>query len=107
MDAYIRCTKKLISDEQFQEFTKVIEAEISAYEREIENYRVGTLSDAEIDVLNLFEKYIGIEELSNEMLTDMIKSIYVYNEKRVKIVWNFKERLRENCVLKKVSLNLK
>lgn len=65
------------------------------------------MSDAEIDVLNLFEKYIGIEELSNEMLTDMIKSIYVYNEKRVKIVWNFKERLRENCVLKKVSLNLK
>ncbi len=48
--------------------------------------------------MNLFEKYIGIEDLSNEILTDMIKSIYIYNGKRIKIVWNFKERLSENCV---------
>lgn len=61
------------------------------------------LSAEDLSVLNLFAKYIDIEELTNEMLSDIIKSIYVYNDKRIKIVWNFKERLVENVICREES----
>ena len=57
-----------------------------------------TLSAEDLSVLQLFGKYVGIKELTNEILSDVIKSIYVYNDKRIKIVWNFKERLVENVI---------
>ena len=38
------------------------------------------------------------EKFYDEILSDVIKSIYVYNDKRIKIVWNFKERLVENVI---------
>ena len=71
--------------------------QVDIYKADIQKQEEKSLSLEETSVLNLFEKYIGITELTNEMLSDIIKAIYVYNGKRIKIVWNFRERLNE-CV---------
>ena len=71
--------------------------QVDIYKADIQKQEEKSLSLEETSILNLFEKYIGITELTNEMLSDIIKAIYVYNGKRIKIVWNFRERLNE-CV---------
>ena len=71
--------------------------QVDIYKADIQKQEEKSLSLEETSVLNLFEKYIGINELTNEILSDIIKAIYVYTGKRIKIVWNFRERLNE-CV---------
>ena len=93
VDAYIRLTKRLISGTEFQAIQNNIKKQISGYEEEILGYREQGLSAEEWCMLDLFEKYIGVTELSNEMLTDLMKGIYIYNGKRIKIVWKFEERV--------------
>lgn len=70
-----------------------IEKQIALCKEQMQMQHEKTLSAEDLSVLQLFGKYVGVTELTNEMLSDVIKSIYVYNDKRIKIVWNFKERL--------------
>lgn len=98
VDGYIKLTKGEISDEEFQAITTDIEKQIALCNEQMQMQQEKTLSAEDLSVLQLFGKYVGIKELTNEILSDVIKSIYVYNDKRIKIVWNFKERLVENVI---------
>ena len=97
-DGYIRLTKGEITDKEFQNIKDEIEKQIAFFENEMRMQQEKELSAEELSVLNLFSKYIDVVELTNEMLSDVIKSIYVYNDKRIRIVWNFKEKLVENVI---------
>lgn len=92
VDGYIKLTKAEISDEEFQVLGADIEKKIVLCKEQMQMQHEKTLSAEDLSVLQLFGKYVGVTELTNEMLSDVIKSIYVYNDKRIKIVWNFKER---------------
>lgn len=96
-ECYIKLTKGEINEAEFLKIKHNIEMQVDIYKADIQKQEEKSLSLEETSVLNLFEKYIGITELTNEMLSDVIKAIYVYNGKRIKIVWNFRERLNE-CV---------
>ena len=78
--------------------TTDIEKQIALCNEQMQMQQEKTLSAEDLSVLQLFGKYVGMKELTNEILSDVIKSIYVYNDKRIKIVWNFKERLVENVI---------
>lgn len=91
VDGYIRLTKGEISDADFQCLKAGIEDQIAMCENEIQTQNEIHLSIKEKSVLDLFGKYIGVEELTNEILSDIIKCIYVYKDKRIKIVWNLRE----------------
>ncbi len=96
-ECYIKLTKGEIDEAEFLKTKHNIEMQVDIYKADIQKQEEKSLSLEETSVLNLFEKYIGINELTNEMLSDIIKAIYVYTGKRIKIVWNFRERLNE-CV---------
>ena len=98
VDGYIKLTNGEISDEEFQAITTDIEKQIALCNEQMQMQQEKTLSAEDLSVLQLFGKYVGIKEMTNEILSDVIKSIYVYNDKRIKIVWNFKERLVENVI---------
>ena len=98
VDSYIKLTKGEMSDEEFQALTTDIEKQIMLCNDKMQIQHEKTLSAEDLSVLQLFGKYVGVKELTNEILSDVIKSIYVYNDKRIKIVWNFKERLVENVI---------
>ena len=48
------------------------------------------ISEEDITVLNLFGKYIDIDNIDNDIIRDLVKTIYVYNDKRIEVVWNFR-----------------
>ena len=93
VDGYIKLTKGEISDDEFQTLTTDIEKRIELCNEQMQVQHEKTLSAKDLSVLQLFGKYVDMKELTNEILSDVIKSIYVYNDKRIKIVWNFKEEL--------------
>ena len=41
--------------------------------------------------IDFFERFIGVEEYTNEMMKALIKAIYIYDDKRVEIKWNFND----------------
>lgn len=92
VDGYIKLTKGEISDEEFQVLAADIEKQIALCKEQMQMQHEKKLSAEDLSVLQLFGKYVGVTELTNEMLSDVIKSIYVYNDKRIKIIWNFKEK---------------
>ena len=92
VDGYIKLTKGEISDEEFQVLAADIEKQIALCKEQMQMQHEKKLSTEDLSVLQLFGKYVGVTELTNEMLSDVIKSIYVYNDKRIKIIWNFKEK---------------
>ena len=49
------------------------------------------MSAEESKRIDLFERFIGAEEYTNEMMKALIKTIYVYDGKRLEIKWNFND----------------
>ena len=86
-------TKKELSEEEFLELKQKIESSIAEYEKELESYIVNDLSDADEVTINLFEDFLDTETFTNEMLRCLIKTIYVYDDRRIEIKWNFKEKV--------------
>lgn len=93
IDGYIKLTKKELSEEEFLELKQKIESSIAEYEKELESYIVNDLSDADEVTINLFEDFLDTETFTNEMLRCLIKTIYVYDDRRIEIKWNFKEKV--------------
>ena len=82
-----------MSEEEFLELKQKIESSIAEYEKELESYIVNDLSDADEVTINLFEDFLDTETFTNEMLRCLIKTIYVYDDRRIEIKWNFKEKV--------------
>lgn len=93
IDGYIKLTKNELSEEEFIELKQKIESSIAEYEKELDSYKVNDLSAADEVTINLFEEFLGAENFNNEMLRCLIKTIYVYDDRRIEIKWNFKEKV--------------
>lgn len=93
VSGYIKLTKRQISEDEFQENKETINKAIADYEDQVKSFEVNSISGKDLSVVNLFQKYIGTESLNREMLLDLIKVIYVYDDKRIEIVWNFKDTM--------------
>lgn len=95
VDDYVQFTKGEISAEEFQAKKNVLNNKIFEHEKELSEFRKSSLSADDLTVLNMFQKYVGYKELTHEMIVDLIKTIYVHNDKRIEVVWNFRERHEE------------
>ena len=40
---------------------------------------------------SVYGKYVGINSIDNDVIRDLVKAIYVYNDKRIEVVWNFRD----------------
>ena len=87
---YIKLTKNEITEDEFVKNRAEIDERIEALNEEIQSITYQKISEEDITVLNLFGKYIGVDNIDNDIIRDLVKSIYVYNDKRIEVVWNFR-----------------
>ena len=88
VDAYIKLTKKQLTEDEFYKIKNDIEEGIHTREEEIHMYSIDSISEEETKQIDMFEGFIGAEEYTNEMMKALIKAIYVYDDKRLEIEWN-------------------
>ena len=93
IDGYIKLTKNELSEEGFLKLKQKIEYSIEECERELDSFKIEGLSAADEVAINLFEEFLDAETFTNEMLKCLIKAIYVYDDRRIEIKWNFKEKV--------------
>ena len=89
-----------LTESQFVLLKNKIEKQIAVCEIKLQGYTENPMTEEDRKALNLFERFIDAKEYTNEMLKALIKNIYVYDDKRIKIEWNFTERLVENDICK-------
>lgn len=87
---YTKLTKNEITEDEFVKNRAEIDERIEALNDEIQSITYQKISDEDITVLNLFGKYIGVDNIDNDIIRDLVKAIYVYNDKRIEVVWNFR-----------------
>ena len=92
VDNYIQFTQGLLTEKTLLERKEGIEKSIDNYMIQLNDFEKTSLSEDELKLVKLFEKYSEADELTHDMLVDLIKAIYIYKDKRVEIVWNFKEK---------------
>ena len=92
IDGYIKLTKNELTEEEFLKLKKKLESSIEECREELESYKVSELSSADERTINLFEEFVEAENFTNEMFKRLIKSIYVYDDRRMEIKWNYKEK---------------
>ncbi len=90
---YISFTKDEISEDKFIRNREEIDKAINMLSDEIQSIKYQSLSREDASLLNLFGRYIGTEEINYEVVRDLVKAIYIYPDKRIEIVWNFKDVL--------------
>ncbi len=70
--------------------------QIAAMESHLENHGSdGTLRN---QFVNRFKQYTDVQELTSDIIVDVLDEVYVYPGGRVKIIWNFRDEL-ENLML--------
>lgn len=87
---YIKLTKNEITEDEFVKNGAEIDKRIEELNEKIQSITYPKISDEDIAVLNLFGKYIGVDSIDNDIIRDLVKAIYVYNDKRIEVVWNFR-----------------
>jgi hypothetical protein len=45
--------------------------------------------------VSTFEKYTEVEEITNEIVTEVLQEIRIYPDERFEIVWNFRDELEK------------
>ncbi len=93
LDDYIRLTKGELSEAAFIQRREIIDKKIAEYTEQERAMRGETISKEDISVLELFGKYVGIEKLNRTIVEDLINVIYVYDDKRIEVIWNFKDKV--------------
>lgn len=88
---YIRLTKDEISEEEFVKNRNVIDDKINSLNEKIQALTYQKISEEDISVLNLFGKYVNVTDLNDAVIRDLVKAVYVYNDKRIEVVWNFRD----------------
>ncbi len=91
LNYYVQFTKGIIDNERLKEVCDEIDIKVIEYENRRSELSKNKVSADDTSFVNLFEKYVGLENITREVLVDLIKAIYVYPDKRIKIIWNFKE----------------
>lgn len=88
---YMRLAKNEITEQEFEKLRDAADNEIRLLNADIEDLQGCSISEDDFSFISLFNRYIGIQELNNDVVSDLIKAIYVYPDDRVEIQWNFSE----------------
>lgn len=55
----------------------------------------GADGDLQNAFVSTFEKYVGVEEITGEIVSEVLSEVRVYPDKRLEIVWNFRDELEK------------
>ena len=88
-----KINKKRIIRRRFSQTKAENRYSIEECERELDSFKIEGLSAADGVAINLFEEFLDAETITNEMLKCLIKAIFVYDDRRIEIKWNFKEKV--------------
>jgi len=67
--------------------------QIAAMEAQLENHGSdGTLRNQFVD---RFKQYTEVQELTGEIITDVLDAVYIYPGSQVRIVWNFRDEFEK------------
>ena len=89
---YIKLTKNEITEDEFVKNRAEIDNRLEMLNEKIQSITYQKISEEDITTLNLFGKYIGVDNIDNDIIRDLVKAIYVYNDKRIEVVWNFEQK---------------
>ena len=92
MAEYIKLTKNEITEDEFVKNRAEIDNRLEELNGKIQSITYREISEEDITTLNLFGKYIGVDNIDNDIIRDLVKAIYVYNDKRIEVVWNFEQK---------------
>ena len=45
--------------------------------------------------VSTFEKYVGIEEITSEIVSEVLSEVRIFHDKRLEIVWNFRDEMEK------------
>lgn len=90
IDNYIKLTKGIIDEDTFIKERDRLEEQISELTEEMNVRQTEELSDGDLNIINLYQRFYDVKELTNDIMRMLIKAIYIYPDKRVEIIWNFK-----------------
>ncbi len=91
-ELYIRLTKNELTEDEFMTARSDIYSGIDEYTHRIDSLTEEAASTNNLSATGIFDKYIGTEEINRQTIEDLIKTIYVYPDNRIEIVWTFKEK---------------
>lgn len=91
LSEYIKLTKNEITEDEFIKNRAEIDRNIELLNEKIQAITYRKVSEEDISVLNLFGKYVGINSIDNDVIRDLVKAIYVYNDRKIEVVWNFRD----------------
>lgn len=90
---YIKLTKGQVTEEEFISVKEKLDVEITELEKSVSNMNFRTAADKVFSISSLFSDYIGKGEINRKVIQDLVKTVYVYEDKRIEIVWNFNEKI--------------
>lgn len=64
-------------------------ARIAELETALEN--LGTDGGLQNQFVSTFQKYVEVQEITNEIVSDILKEVVVYPDRRLEIVWNYQK----------------
>ena len=71
----------------------MIAARMAELEATLEN--AGADGSLQNGFVTTFEKYTEVEEITREIITEVLKDVYIYPDGRLEIVWNFRDELEK------------
>ncbi len=92
VDNYLLLTKGELTEEEFTSRQEAINKKISECEEIKKSLQADSISQAESAEYNLFSKYIDAEDISGDIIHDLVKAIHIHQNNRVEVIWNFAER---------------
>lgn len=92
----------VITDEEYQELkisfrqqVQNLEAEVRAMRQELE--KMAKEKDSRVQWAARFLKYRGFQELTREILVNLVEEIRVFDKDRIEVVFKFQEEYEEAC----------
>lgn len=89
LELYRVFTKGRLNESQFVHKRDDMNAEILLLEEKIKKQNEVSICDEDEKFVQCLKRYYGLKALDQNLVEELIKSIYIYNDKRIEIVWNF------------------
>ncbi len=90
---YMNMLKGIIDEEQYIRVSKNIKTEISNNKKNIDNFKKETSESNKINkkqIEKYINKFLSLENLTRELIINLVEKIYIYQDKQIDIIFTFK-----------------
>ncbi len=90
---YMNMLKGIIDEEQYIRVSENIKTEISNNKKNIDNFKKETSESNKIkkkQIEKYINKFLSLENLTRELIINLVEKIYIYQDKQIDIIFTFK-----------------